>query len=333
MICLHCGKETPDGLRCAECGGLIGSGGVLISPSVSPDFLKRRVPAPCIVPRGGVQGMQVGSRLQVAQMPVSSGQSGVLGGSGSLTNKGMTLNDALPANTYGEVSIAEAGATPEVPVIAMNTTAQTMYPAIPEQVTNQPETKQRVSSAYSSTSKEVDLSLLPPPASRLPVIGRFVSFFLPVLLIQAALTYFLPKFYVIPWLGALVIGALLLPVLRVTPFPDEDPDDMAMFVILTLLFGPIAGLTIFAVIGALRQSINPALVGCFIVAICSLFVNAITLHSGNLGHTILYTMPFTPFTAKTVIGWPVIKVLLLDWMSLITLVGWYMSTSFRKLDE
>ncbi len=333
MICLHCGKETPDGLRCAECGGLMGSGGVLISPSVSPDFLRRRVPAPCIVPRGGVEGMKAGSKLQVAQMPVHNSKSEVLSSSGSLSDKSVVLNELPPSITYGEVSAPEAVAAPAAPVVTMNTAAQSMYPSMPDQVANPTDTKQRVSSAYSSSSKEVDLSLLPPPASRLPAIGRFVSYFLPVLLIQAAVTHFLPSFYVIPWLGALVIGALLLSVLRVTPFPDEDPDDMAMFVILTLLFGPIAGLTIFAVIGALRQSINPALVGCYIVAICCLGVNALTLHSGNIGHVILYTMPFTPFTAKTQIGWPVIRVLMLDWMSLITLVGWYMSTSFRKLDE
>jgi hypothetical protein len=131
-----------------------------------------------------------------------------------------------------------------------------------------------------------------------------------------------PQHYVVPMVLVNFLGAMLLPVMRVVPWADEDSDDTIWFVLLTLMFGPGVSLIVYLVLAALRQDANPAIVGCFLVAMASRLTVELASGSPNILH-------LTPWEY----GHFDIKLMLLNWASLFTLAGWYCASVFHKLDD
>lgn len=172
--------------------------------------------------------------------------------------------------------------------------------------------------------KDIDDDLVVPPASQTLLIIRYFAVYACILMAAAFAAHSLPAYYSIPMIVALFLGGMLMPILRVAPWQRDDSDDVYIFVILLLIFGPVIGLFIFGVFGIMRQSANPAVVGCFII--------------GILAHiTIMLAVQSSPLT----LGPPWLQVgghfslmlFVLNWSALAAVAGWYCANFFHKLDE
>ena len=136
-------------------------------------------------------------------------------------------------------------------------------------------------------------------------------------------SYFLKPVFAIPMILAQFVGALLLPVLRVAPWQDEDSDDVVAFLLMSLLFGPGIALIAYGALAAVRQTLNPAVLGMLVVSLLARVVTAWAAGS----HTLYQLAPWNIHSAGQ---WPV---LLLNWSGLIALAGWYTAGFFHKLHE
>jgi hypothetical protein len=157
----------------------------------------------------------------------------------------------------------------------------------------------------------------------LNVVFRYLAVFAVLLGIGMAVAYFAPAAYVAPLLLVNFIGALLLPVMGVVPWQDEDSDDVFLMIVLTLAFGPVVSLVIYSVLTALRQDGNPAIIG--ILAVAMLTRIGIGVVAGNVS-TWWHLMPF-PMTGFSV------PLMLVNWAGLFALTGWYFANVFHKFDE
>lgn len=155
------------------------------------------------------------------------------------------------------------------------------------------------------------------------LVARFLGIFAILLCAGSAIAYFAPSAYVAPLLLVNFIGAILLTVMRVVPWQDEDSDDVFLMIVLTLAFGPIVSLVIYSVLTALRQDGNPAMLG--IMSVAALTRIGIGLATGTLSSW-WQLMPF-PLTGFTV------EMMFVNWAGLVALAGWYMANVFHKLDE
>lgn len=182
----------------------------------------------------------------------------------------------------------------------------------------------------SPTATQTDL-LEEMGVERSPLIGLgWYAVALGVVLFFAGLFSFVfTAHYVLPLLAAQFVGAMLMPVMRVVPWADEDADDAVLFVLLTLACGPVVGLIIYGVICMLRQDTNPAILGCFIVAtLARLVVEAAVGVTGEGARFALTQL--TPFAQVNHFD---IRMLLINWSGLVALAGWYTASIFHKLDE
>lgn len=154
------------------------------------------------------------------------------------------------------------------------------------------------------------------------VLARYVGVFAAVLVAAGIWAHITPQLYVLPLVIAQFVGALLMPVLGVAPWQDEDSDHVFIFVVLTFAFGPAVGLVIYGVVALLRQDANPAVLGCFAVAALSRIV--CELSAGGLSFSQL--MPFSSLTFD-------INAMAITWSAFAALAGWYMANVFHKFDE
>lgn len=115
------------------------------------------------------------------------------------------------------------------------------------------------------------------------------------------------------------VAGLLMPVLRVVPFGEDDSGDVAIAFVLMLLFGPFAGAMIYGIVCVMKQDANPAIVGIFI---SSLVVRA-ALDLAT-GHSLANMVPFKD---PTVMGFAA------QLMTLVAVAGWYAAAPFHKDDE
>jgi len=116
-----------------------------------------------------------------------------------------------------------------------------------------------------------------------------------------------------------LIAGILLPILRVAPWPKDDSEDVGWAMGLIPLFGPFAGTMGYGVLGVVRQDVNPAIVGVFVT---SLFIR-IVLDIAT-GHSFAKMVPFSEMSGM---------VLGAQMMPFVTLIGWYASEVFHKTDE
>ena len=89
-----------------------------------------------------------------------------------------------------------------------------------------------------------------------------------------------------------------------------------------MLFGPAIGLIIYSIIGLMRQSANPAIVGCFVVS--TVLQIAVYL---SAGHTLLLFGP--PWVQQ---GFNV-AVVFVNWCGIASLAGWASANVFHRFDE
>ncbi len=356
MICKNCGLDTDPGPACSHCGAALSpanEGGDALSPSSVPSTnnasaAKRKLPVPGVVPRSGgksqVSGYVPIPRESVpgsasANVPIVAAATATEGteqaSGASHIEEILPIKEVIPAT----IQHAEPTVVSE-PATAATQEAEsrgTMFPPV------SPATATATPPTHNAPRKRVhvdDLEIDEVKVHRSPAVGlaMYVGAIVPILLLLAAVSHFLPAVYVVAWIAAQFAGGLLLPLLRVTPFSDEDSDDIALAVVLTFLFGPAAGLAIYLLIGLLKQNVNPSIAGCLLVAtLCRITVDAARPQNGafNIVHNLMYTMPFTPIhnAEHLALGWTLIRTLLLDWMSLVTLLGWISAVMFRKLDE
>lgn len=126
-----------------------------------------------------------------------------------------------------------------------------------------------------------------------------------------------------PLLIAEFLGGLLLPILRIGPWIDDDAEDLVWFVLFTLMFGPVVSLICYGVLCMIRHSYNASLLGCMVIAAVARFGLMVTTHDYD-PHLLT---PFSNFH-----GWT-ISFMFINWMGFVTLGGWYLASVFRGLDQ
>jgi len=161
-----------------------------------------------------------------------------------------------------------------------------------------------------------------PVISMPTLVMRYLCAFAGVIGITCLLAHAYKEYYVLTLLGALFCSGVLLPVMDVVPKQRDDSDDIWIFAGLVMLFGPAIGLIIYMVIGLMKQSVNPAVVGCFIVS--SLLQVAVYLAASPT--VLLFGPPWvqTGFDLRT---------LFINWCSLASLAGWASANVFHRFDE
>lgn len=163
------------------------------------------------------------------------------------------------------------------------------------------------------------------------LLGRYLGVFAVILLVAGVLAHFLPRFYWIPMSVAMFVAAMLLPIMRVTPWVEEDAEDVALFVVLTLVFGPLIALVIYGVVAAVRQSFNASVLGA--LAVTALLRIVAEAAAGRVsGVSQLFAMT-SPFAGLQHVDSGIFKQLLLNWSGFAALAGWYAASSFHKEDE
>lgn len=167
--------------------------------------------------------------------------------------------------------------------------------------------------------------------SPMELLGRYLGVFVVIMLITGALAHFLPRFYWLPMIVAMFVAAMLLPIMRVTPWVEEDAEDVVLFIGLTLVFGPLIALIIYGVIAAVRQSFNASVLGGLAVAALLRIVAEVSAgHVSGIGPLFAMT---SPFAGLQHVDSGIFKQLLLNWSGFAALAGWYAASSFHKEDE
>ena len=154
------------------------------------------------------------------------------------------------------------------------------------------------------------------------LVARYLCAFAVLVGITCLIAHAYKEFYPIVLLASLLVAGVLLPIMEVVPKQRDDSDDMWIFVGLVMGFGPAIGLIMYAVVGLMRQSANPAVVGCFIVS--SMLQFAIYIVASP---TLLLFGP--PWVQQ---GFDV-RVLLVNWCSVASIAGWALANIFHKFDE
>jgi hypothetical protein len=154
-------------------------------------------------------------------------------------------------------------------------------------------------------------------------VGQFAVVFAGILAVAGIAAYAFSERYVIPLLLAQFFGALLMPIMKVAPWADEDSDDVWVCLLLTLAGGPLAALVVYGVISLLRQNANPGILGCLTIALLA----RLTVDVAAGGFSLAGLNPFSQ------VGHFDLRLLLINWSGLTALAGWYAASVFHKLDE
>ena len=140
----------------------------------------------------------------------------------------------------------------------------------------------------------VDAELIDSGPSPMSLLLRYLGVFALILVVMGILSFIAKSLYVVPMVIAMFAGALLLPVMRVTPWADEDSDDVVWFVLLTLLFGPLVALIIYGTVAVIRQEFNASILGCLAVAALARIVGEVaTSGTPIIRQLFAVTSPFT----------------------------------------
>ena len=129
-----------------------------------------------------------------------------------------------------------------------------------------------------------------------------------------------------PILIANFASGMLLPILRVGPWQDEDADDSVLFIVGTMVFGPLVMAIIYGIISAARGGGNASILGLSVFGLVSRIVAE--LASGSHSNWSLLISPWKAGAA----GFSFVMVLV-SWGGLAGLVGWILANTFHKADE
>jgi hypothetical protein len=193
-------------------------------------------------------------------------------------------------------------------------------------MTSKPMTAPQPAVEQANTKKEPDLVInwiTTPEVPDTNLLTRFSAVFLGILL----LTYFVanvaaPAY----WLALLLCNfgvGILLPVLQVAPWHDEDSEDIGWLFLGTLVGGPVVALCAYGAASMLRREFNAGVLGCLITSALSRIT--VELAAGN------------PTMSSILVPWSGGSVnmltFLVSWAGLITMVGWIFGNIFHKFDE
>ncbi len=162
-----------------------------------------------------------------------------------------------------------------------------------------------------------------PEQSMIQVLGKYLSVFGVILLVGAIFAAIAPGGMIAPLLIVNFVGGLLLPVMGVVQWQDEDSDHAVLCFVLSLFFGPVVALIIYAGLTAIWQSGNAAIVGVLGVGALSHIV--IRLAARELP-SFAALMPFQSTSLN-------VGLMFLNWTGLLALVGWFVANVFHKFDE
>ncbi len=141
------------------------------------------------------------------------------------------------------------------------------------------------------------------------------------ILVGVGLAVFLTKSLLVPLLLGNLVGGLLLPILRVGPWQDDDSDDSLLFFMGTLIFGPLVTAIIYGVMCAVRQGGNTSVLGCAVVALLTRATAEIASGAPN------WKAVVSPWQSITFIN------VLVSWAGAAALLGWIVANTFHKADE
>jgi hypothetical protein len=172
-----------------------------------------------------------------------------------------------------------------------------------------------------------------PDEAAAPMLGKFASIFVMVLVVCGLVANFLPDAWVAPLCISTFLGGMLLPVFRVIPWQDEDSDDAVILLLLTLTMGPAVGLACYCVICLIRQEWNSSAIGCMGVAVVSRIVMELCAkHGFSLPMVnVPWVQPPPAATPEESVSLP--ANIMICYTALLAMAGWYIANVFHKADE
>lgn len=158
-------------------------------------------------------------------------------------------------------------------------------------------------------------------------LGRYAGVLVAIVLVTTGLAAMVKPMYLL-WLAlANLAGCIVLPVLRVVPFAEDDSDDIALAGALMLVLGPVVGGVVYGVACVLRSTFNPGIAAVFLVYLLTRV--PIDAAVGNGALSVFHaSMPWAKPADAT---WT--NHLLALWMTFAGVAGWYGAALFHKLDE
>lgn len=162
-----------------------------------------------------------------------------------------------------------------------------------------------------------------PQLSMTSLVFRYLFAFIGIALLTALLAHAYPNFQLVI-LSLSIFGAgMLLPVMEVVPKQRDDSDDTILACGLMLVFGPAIALVFYGIWGALRQTANPAVIGC--LAVSAILQFTVMLSAEN---TLLTIAP--PWLNTK--GFNLLA-LLANYCGFFSFAGWFAANLFHKFDE
>lgn len=153
----------------------------------------------------------------------------------------------------------------------------------------------------------------------------FLFIYAAILVMTGAAAFFNQKpYWVSLFISNLIVG-VVMPVMKVVPWQDEDPDDVGWLFVGTLAVGPVASFCIYGAYSLLRRATNYAIVGCLAVSACTRIVVELSVGSPTMKWLLV------PWSGNYTV--PVAQVFYVSWAGLFTMLGWYLGNIFHKLDE
>ncbi|HLH79796.1 MAG TPA: hypothetical protein VKV29_05875 [Chthonomonas sp.] len=237
-----------------------------------------------------------------------------------LPQKEATETQSTPSDdntlTSTETAPPAASLAPSQPAASVQSapaTAPQQEPSQPKQPTPRP-----------TAAEELEAYAPPNPW---PITARYAAVLALLLAFAGLFPLYQKNLFWAPMLLTQFLGGLLLPVMRVVPWFDEDPDDLPLAIGLIFFFGPLIGLVIYSIISLLRHNTNPGLVGCLIVGSLSLLV----VQPAWLGHLdVQWLAPFAGVQTNPLL---LIAHLAMGWSPIVVIVGWIFAGVFHKLYE
>lgn len=152
---------------------------------------------------------------------------------------------------------------------------------------------------------------------------RYGVAFLGILLITYYIVGLAPPIYWLALMLCNVSSGMLLPVLKVAPWQDEDSDDIGWLFLGTLIGGPVVAFIIYGILSLMRREFNAGVLGCLGVSVLSRLTVEIAAGSPTLNSI------FVPWG----VGHLNFTTFAVGWAGLVTMLGWIVANIFHQLDE
>ncbi len=313
---------------------------------VNPDLTAKRPPAPPLTPTPKLVSANGGASSGTSQAPphtpqVNSSRPAIPTALLRTTKSGATAvispeedSGGLASGMTAPRSGSSTATMPEVHVPQLGTFTASKSKYYQDQVID-PSSGTHYDSATGSptnvngASKAGEIQLHWDDEPQIPqsrIVSRFLFVFSCILASVGVFSFaFRPSTYVLMIL-CLIGSGLLMPIMRAAPWQRDDSDDLVWYLMFTIVFGPFIGLIFYGAMALMRQSVNHAMVGCFLITIMTLLM--IFISAGGAATGVLFGPPWLQAG-----GVDMAKVLINGLAGLLPVVGWFLANFFHKLDE